>query len=35
MRLKWFIIGAAAATLVWLIVISNIGNQWISSILGG
>lgn len=34
MRLKWFIIGAMAASLVWLIVISGLGLQWVYALSG-
>jgi hypothetical protein len=35
MRIKWFLIGAATASAVWALAITQIGNQWIKSLFGG
>lgn len=35
MRLKWFLIGAVSASIVWGLVITGLGRQWINAILGG
>jgi arginine exporter protein ArgO len=34
MRLKWFIIGATAASLIWLAIMSSLGLQWINALFG-
>lgn len=34
MRLKWFVIGAIAASAVWALIITGFGHQLINSILG-
>lgn len=34
MRLKWFLIGAVTASLVWWLALSGVGNQWLNQILG-
>lgn len=33
-KLTWFLLGAGAASLVWLAVITNLGNQILSALFG-
>lgn len=33
MRLKWFLIGAITASVVWAVIITGFGHQLINSIL--
>ncbi len=35
MRLTWFLFGAATASAVWYIAVSELGRRWIGAILGG
>ena len=35
MRLTWFMIGAATASLIWALVVTRLGEQWIRAVLGG
>lgn len=33
MRLKWFLIGVITASVVWTLIITGLGRQWINAIL--
>ncbi len=35
MRVFWFVLGAAVASAVWAGLLSQVGQEWISVILGG
>lgn len=35
MRTKWFIVGAATASLVWWLALSNVGAGLLAKLLGG
>ena len=34
MRLAWFAIGAASASVLWLILLNGLGTRWMDAILG-
>ncbi len=32
-RFKWFLIGAAVATVFWLVILNGLGQQWLDALI--
>ena len=35
MRVKWFLLGAVTASVVWYLAIAEVGRNWINALLAG